>query len=137
MLLPVKLPRNIVNQLLHHSQQNPNREICGLISRKDDIPVRCYPINNVADKPQQLFALDPAQQIAAMRKMREQHEQLFAIYHSHPSSPAIPSIIDLAQANYPDALYLIVSLRTRGVLEMRGFYLREKKIIEAPLQITE
>ena len=137
MLNPVKLPRNIVNQLLHYTQQNSDSEICGLISCKDDIPIRCYPITNVADNPQQLFALDPAQQIAAMRKMRDHNEQLFAIYHSHPSSPAIPSIIDLEQVNYPDALYLIISLQTRGVLEMRGFYLREKKIIEAPLQITE
>lgn len=137
MLHPVNLPRNIVNQLLHYTQQSPDSEICGLISCKDDIPIHCYPITNVADKPQQLFAMDPAQQIAAMQKMREHNEQLFAIYHSHPSSPPLPSIIDLAQANYPDVLYLIVSLQTRGVLEMRGFYLRERTIIEAPLQITE
>ena len=59
---------------------------------------------------------------------------MVAIYHSHPDSPPLPSSADLAQANYPEALYLIISLQTRGVLEMRGFRLKDNAIIELQLE---
>jgi proteasome lid subunit RPN8/RPN11 len=133
----VQLPRAIVNQLLHHAQQSSGSEVCGLIGAKGGVPARCYPIANVATAPQRLFAMDPAQHIAAMRSMREQGEELFAIYHSHPSSPPSPSATDLAQANYPETLYLIISLQTRGVLEMQGFFLRGDAVTQAPLEIVE
>lgn len=134
---PVQLPRSIVNQLLHHAQQSSDNEVCGLIAGKDGVPSRCYPIANIASAPQRLFAMDPAQQIAAMRSMREHGEELFAIYHSHPASPPFPSAADLAQANYPETLYLIISLHTRGVLEMQGFLLRGNAVTQVPLEIIE
>jgi proteasome lid subunit RPN8/RPN11 len=67
--------------------------------------------------------------------MREQGEELFGIYHSHPHSPAEPSDTDLRQAGYPEALYLIVSLNTKGVLEMRGFRLRDGQATPVHLEI--
>ena len=133
----VELPRAIVNQLLHHAQQSSDSEVCGLIGGKGGVPSRCYPIANIASAPRRLFAMDPAQQIAAMRSMREHGEELFAIYHSHPFSPPIPSAADLAQANYPETLYLIISLQTQGVLEMQGFLLRNGSITVVPLNIVE
>jgi len=71
----------------------------------------------------------------ALRLMRERGEELFAIYHSHPSSPATPSIIDLEEAGYPEALYLIISLNTKGVLEVRGFRLNGHDAKEVPLEL--
>ena len=125
----VELPRTIVNQLLTHAQSSPEQEICGLIAARNGIPHKVYRINNSAEQPQQLFTMAPEQQINTMREMREAGEDLFAIYHSHPHSPPQPSLTDLHQAGYPDALYLIISLDTKGVLQLKGFYLdanREK-----------
>jgi proteasome lid subunit RPN8/RPN11 len=132
-----RIPRTIANRLLRHAQQSPDKEICGLIASKDGIPANCYLIDNVATTPRRLFSMDPAQQIAALRTMRERGEELFAIYHSHPSAPAFPSATDLAQAQYPETLYLIISLQTRGVLEMQGFMLRDHNVREVPLEIVD
>jgi proteasome lid subunit RPN8/RPN11 len=129
------LPRQLVNQILHHAQTCPDVEVCGLITARNGRPIRAIAISNVSDQPQRLFAMDPAGQIEAQRKMREQGEELFGIYHSHPHSPAEPSAIDLQQAAYPEALYIIVSLKTRGVLEMRGFRLQDGRAIEVHLAI--
>jgi proteasome lid subunit RPN8/RPN11 len=129
------LPRQLVNQVLHQAQASPEVEVCGLIAARDGRPVRAVPVSNVSDQPQRLFAMDPAGQIDALRRMREQHETLFGIYHSHPHSPALPTATDLEQAGYPEALYLIVSLNTRGVLEMRGYRLRDGKASEVQLEI--
>ena len=133
----VRLPRTLINQLLHHAQQSSSTEVCGLIGGKRGVATHYYPIANIASVPQRLFAMDPAQQIAAMRAMRECGEELFAIYHSHPDSPPLPSPADLAQANYPEALYLIISLQTPGVLEMRGFRLKDNAILELQLETIE
>ena len=73
----------------------------------------------------------------AMKKMREADEELFAIYHSHPAAPATPSITDLELAAYPDAFYLIISLSTKGVLEMRAFKINRKCATEMAIMLTE
>jgi proteasome lid subunit RPN8/RPN11 len=133
----IQIPRKITNQLLHLAQISPDFEVCGLIGSKDGLPTHCYPIKNSAEHPQQRFLLDAGQQISAMAKMRELGEELFAIYHSHPTSPALPSSTDLELAAYPDALYLIISLNTKGILEMRGFKISKKTALEIPLIMND
>jgi [CysO sulfur-carrier protein]-S-L-cysteine hydrolase len=132
-----QIPRKLTNQLLHLAQLSPDYEICGLVGGKNGIPSTCYPIANIAEQPQQRFLLDSKQQIAAMSEMRHQGEELFAIYHSHPKAPAQPSIYDLEAAAYPNALYLIISLNIKGVLEMRGFKISQHKAQEVVLTLLE
>lgn len=133
----IQMPRKITNQLLHLAQISPNLEVCGLIGSRNGLPSSCYPIKNTAEQPQQRFQLDAEQQISAMAKMRDQGEQLFAIYHSHPSAPATPSATDLELTAYPEALYLIISLNTKGILEMRGFKIDHKSTQEIALSLNE
>ncbi len=133
----IQIPRKLTNQLLHLAQQTPDQEVCGLIGSKNSVPATCYPIKNIADQPQNRFQLDASEQITAMTSMRENQEQLFGIYHSHPTAPATPSIMDLKQAAYPDALYLIISLNTKGILEMRGFKITQQTALEIPLTLIE
>lgn len=47
-------------------------------------------------------------------------EELVAIYHSHPASQPYPSPTDRAEAHYPDAFYVLVSLRADEP-ELRAF----------------
>lgn len=133
----IQIPRKITTQLLHLAQISPEFEICGLIGSRNGLPTTCYPITNSADQPQQRFLLDAAEQIAATTKMRESGEQLFAIYHSHPTAPAQPSNADLEMASYPDALYLIISLNTKGILEMRGFKIDAERAREISLMLSD
>lgn len=132
----ISIPRRIIQNLLHHAQQTPELEVCGLVSSQNNIPLHSYPIKNTADKPESLFSLDAQQQIQAMAQMRDNNEQLFAIYHSHPTAPAIPSSTDIEQANYPDTLTIIISLNTKGVLELRGYQIASTQFIEVPLRLT-
>jgi [CysO sulfur-carrier protein]-S-L-cysteine hydrolase len=132
-----QIPRKLTNQLLHLAQLSPDYEICGLVGSKNGLPSTCYPINNIAQEPRQRFLLDAKQQIAAMADMRNEGEELFAIYHSHPKAPAEPSRYDLEAAAYPDALYLIVSLNIKGVLEIRGFKISDQKAQEVELIMVE
>ncbi|MCW8918385.1 MAG: M67 family metallopeptidase [Gammaproteobacteria bacterium] len=133
---PLTLPRTLVTRILAHAQQSPEDEVCGLIGARDGVPEAVYPIANVAELPQSLFVMEPAAQIEALRRMRLSGEELFGIYHSHPHAPAEPSRRDLAEAAYPQALYLIVSLNTTGVLEMQGFRLHDGEVERVDLEVA-
>ncbi|MGD0960455.1 MAG: M67 family metallopeptidase [Methylomonas sp.] len=134
----INLPRKLTNQLLHLAQTSPEQEICGLIGAdRDGLPINCYPIPNAAATPHNRFLLDGSRQIAAMQTMRDRQETLFAIYHSHPHAPAIPSLADIEEAGYPEALHLIISLNTKGVLELRAFRIVEKSAVELNLNLIE
>jgi len=124
----IQLPRTLVNQLLTQAQCHADIEVCGLISAKANQPVKVYPVDNISSDQQHLFEMDPEEQIQAIKTMRENDEQLFAIYHSHPDTPAEPSVKDITQSSYPETLYLIISLSTKGVLEIKGFYIRDNDI---------
>lgn len=117
----IQLSRKITTQLLHLAQISPELEVCGLIGSKNGIACSCYPVENTAEPAETRFQLNAKQHINAISTMRERNEQLFAIYHSHPTAPAIPSATDIKLANYPDTIFLIISLNTKGVLEIRGF----------------
>ena len=130
----VQIPRTLVNQLLHQAQLSPSQEVCGLVGQRGGLS-ECYPIENVATDASVLFALNASEQLAAFKSMEQKGQTLFAIYHSPPSSPPVPSDIDIEEANYSEALYLIISLNTKGVLEMRGFYLSDGNPQEVELII--
>jgi proteasome lid subunit RPN8/RPN11 len=53
--------------------------------------------------------MDPAEVIAAMKRMRAERWQLAAIVHSHPRTEPVPSRTDRQEWFYPDARLLIVS----------------------------
>ncbi|AMK77689.1 MULTISPECIES: M67 family metallopeptidase [Methylomonas] len=134
----ISLPRKLTNQLLHLAQLSPDAEVCGLIGADNQgMPVSCYPVENSATTPENRFLLDASQQIEAMRQIRDKGETLFAIYHSHPHSPAQPSPTDIKEASYPDALHLIISLNTKGVLELRGFKIAGQSAEEVELNLIE
>lgn len=135
MTLPaVSFPRPLVNQLLHYAQSSPEAEVCGLLGGRAGHPGSFHPVRNAAPHPASRYALDPEDQAQALRRMREAGEELFAVFLSHPAAPPEPSAADLEVAAHPDALYLIASLDTKGVLEMRGFRLdAERRVSEVEL----
>jgi proteasome lid subunit RPN8/RPN11 len=117
-------------------REDTGHEICGLVSAKDGKALRCQRIPNIAQDKRNRYRMDPAALVRALFEIETRAETLYAFYHSHPFGPAVPSAIDIAEANYPEAIYLIVSLSTSGVLEMRGFHLGNGESREVELEIS-
>jgi len=117
----LELPRPLVNKILAHAQQNDSTEVCGLIGNSTAGEKIYYAIDNISNDPSCRFLMDAPQQINAMKKMREKQQQLFAIVHSHPAANAQPSQLDIQENGYKDVFYIIISLNTKGVLEMRAY----------------
>jgi proteasome lid subunit RPN8/RPN11 len=131
----ISITRPLATHLLALAQQSPEREVCGLVGAIDNRPSTVYPVKNIAANPEQAFEMDPQDQIHALKTMRAKNENLFAIYHSHPSSPAEPSARDLENIGYPDTYQLIISLNTKGVLEMRAYQLTAEGLQEVALTV--
>ena len=82
--------------------------------------------------------LDPKGCRAALNAMAARGEALIAVLHTHPNAPAVPGIGDPALPEYPAIPCLIVSLNTKGVLEMRGYRSDpESQTTEFELELTE
>ncbi|HEY3487932.1 MAG TPA: M67 family metallopeptidase [Gammaproteobacteria bacterium] len=131
----IKITRPLATLLLGLAQKSPQREICGVIGGNDKKPQTVYPVANLATDPAHKFAMDPQEQIAAFKTMRAKGESLFAIYHSHPQSPPVPSIQDVENLGYAEALQLIISLNTKGVLEMRAYRKHGGELEEVQLSV--
>ena len=139
------LPRPLVNKILAHAQQNSDAEVCGLIGSSNNdcngsntsTEKTYYAIRNVSENPQYRFLMDAPQQIKAMKKMREKQQKLFAIVHSHPATGAIPSRLDIEENAYRDVFYIVISLNTKGVLEMRAYIPQEDRMSEIELVLED
>jgi len=130
------LPRSAVNRLLAAAQAQPGVEVCGFVVRRGD-GCEVRPVRNVAADPTCRFEMDPGGMVEAFRHAREDGEEILAIYHSHPTGPAAPSALDQELAYYPDLPYLVISLGTRGVLELRAFHLDRDGCRELALSLAD
>lgn len=133
---PVRLPRNIAIRLLALAQQDPDREVCGLIGA-DAQRMQVLPVRNVASDPSRAFEMDPEGLVSAHKALRDKQLALWGVYHSHPGTVAQPSTADLRGAGYPETVQLIVSLDVRGVLQLRAWRLEGDRARELPLQVHD
>lgn len=127
------LPRPLATRLLFEAQKSPDTEVCGFVGSRDGRACNIYPIANIADNPESRFEMEPAEQVAAIKSMRERGETMLAVYHSHPDTPPEPSVHDIEGLGYPDALLFIISLDIKGVLEMRAWRCDGERTHEVPL----
>lgn len=129
------LPQLLKEQMLEHALSDPDSEVCGLIGGNDDRACTIYPVKNIAEDTAHSFLMDPEDQIAVMRLLREKNETLWGIYHSHPATEATPSQRDLDLAAYPGVNYFIISLNDE-VPEINAYKFDSKQFEKLILEIN-
>jgi len=123
------LSQALVAEMLAHVGGLWPEEACGLIGGRDDRALSLYPVENVHHSPIS-FEMEPVQQVRAMLAMEAEGLELVAIYHSHPHGPARPSATDVANAYYPDAVQIIISLDDRARPDLRAFTIIDGVVAE-------
>ena len=123
------LNQALLAEMLAHVGGLWPEEACGLLGGRDGRATRLYPIENVHHSPV-AFEMAPLQQIKAMLAMEAEGLELVAIFHSHPHGPARPSATDVANAYYPDAVQLIISLADRARPSVRAFTIIDGVVAE-------
>jgi [CysO sulfur-carrier protein]-S-L-cysteine hydrolase len=108
------LPAPIVQALIDHARAEYPNEACGVIvgdrpAAAGGHALRWEPTRNEAASPYR-YRVHPDDLLRLTIETDDADEVFWAIVHSHVRSPAVPSPTDLGAAQYPDALYVLVSL---------------------------
>jgi proteasome lid subunit RPN8/RPN11 len=115
-----------------HIEKLVPEEACGLIGgiiQGDAYLAKVIiPVSNALHSPT-CYRMDPSEQLTAFEKIEAQGWEMIGIYHSHPAGPDQPSPTDIAEAFYPEAVYLIWFHQEGGWL-CKGFTIQNCKVEE-------
>lgn len=138
----LEIKKSDLQTIISHCIAGLPNEACGMLGGKNGGVEKVYPMLNAKPGPD-YYEMDPEEQFRVMKDIRECGLEMIALFHSHPAGQAYPSAVDVEQAywpgtqlpNYPDAVYIIVSLADRGKPVARGFSIEEGNVNEVSLQI--
>ena len=113
-----------VQSIVAHARETAPDECCGLLVGTESTIDEAVPASNLEPGPTR-YRIDPADHIALVKRLRGSSRSIVGAYHSHPRSSAVPSASDVAEAFYPDFVYLIVSLADADRPECRAWRIRD------------
>ena len=132
----MKIPRNIIEDLISQARQDAPNETCGYLlgtsSEDGDIVTENYEMENIDHSPEH-FSFNPKDQFAALKYARSKGLKILANWHSHPASPSRPSQEDIRLANDPTIRYAILSLH-EGV-HLNSFRIINGEIVEKEVHL--
>jgi len=102
------IPAAAAEAIRAHEASTSPEECCGLLAGDSDAVRFVYPLTNT-EHSSISFTIDPAEHFHSWRHALSNEWDLIGAFHSHPSGPNHPSKTDLALANEPDWVYLIVA----------------------------
>jgi proteasome lid subunit RPN8/RPN11 len=125
----IKLKDELYQKLLNHTQAEFPNEACGLVAgviTDDEIEVKeVYTMTNL-DASAEHFTMDPKEQFAVVKEVRNKGYDLIGNYHSHPFTPSRPSEEDKRLAYDEDAIYFILSLKDEDPV-LKAFSIKKQK----------
>jgi [CysO sulfur-carrier protein]-S-L-cysteine hydrolase len=130
--------------LIEHARHEYPNEACGIIvgdlpAAEGGIALRFAVTRNAAASPLR-YEIDSADLLRLTLETDAADEAFWGIVHSHVRSPAVPSPTDIRAAQYPDALYLLVSLAeseadpTTGQPSVRAWRILDGAVHEVALE---
>ncbi len=131
----MRISQALIDEMVAHARADLPNECCGMVGGSDGEASVVTPVANAAAIPLR-FEMDPQGQYDALKAIEEDSGELLAIYHSHTKSAAYPSQTDVNQAvNWPDAIWIIVSLENEAAPDVKGYWLKDLKIADAELLV--
>jgi proteasome lid subunit RPN8/RPN11 len=103
-----------------------------LVLGEDEVAKRILRCRNVHPTPETRYLIDMKQVVDVFRASSDFDRELVAIYHSHPRTQAFPSPTDRAEAHWPEAAYVLASLRS-GPPELFAYRIRNGAVLEIPI----
>lgn len=135
-MLTLKIPEDILQQMLDQARAEDPVEACGILAGSDGQVRKLYKMTN-ADDSSEHFAMVPTEQFMVVKNIRASGLKMLAIYHSHPETPARPSQEDRRLALTPDVTYVILSLMDRANPAIMGFDIENGSVTEVPIEIVQ
>lgn len=138
--MTVTMKRKDYEKIVQHAITCLPEEACGLIAGIENENGReireVYFLTNM-DHSNEHFSLNPKEQLAAVRNMREKKLRPLGNWHSHPETPSRPSEEDKSLAYDSRASYLILSLMNRERPVLNAFHICGGAAEKETLRIIE
>ncbi len=132
----MKISQQLIDEMVAHAREDVPNECCGMIGGRDGVAERVVRVENAAASPLR-YEMDPQGQFDALREIEADGGELLGIYHSHTKSAAYPSQTDVNQGqNWPEQVYVIVSLADPEAPDVKAFWLQDLKIADAGLELS-
>ena len=125
----IAITREIVEEMTKHAKEEYPRECCGMLAGKNQTITKLFKTKNIAES-NDLYELDPLDQVKAFEEIDRLSLKLLGVYHSHPDHPCYPSGLDRSQAFYPHTLFFIISLLDFENPQMKAFKMSEGEVVE-------
>jgi [CysO sulfur-carrier protein]-S-L-cysteine hydrolase len=123
----LRLPRPLINQLLHIAQSAPAGIQWGFIGARGQVPAHCYPIEK----------LDTNGIAAAQHKLDQLGEALYALYRVDSGAARVPDLSEIEAFGIKTSFLLGISLGTKGVLQLRGWRVTGQQLSALDIGISE
>jgi proteasome lid subunit RPN8/RPN11 len=120
----LRIPQDIYEGMIEHCKKGYPNEACGFLGGSDGVAEKLYPLPNAAASPV-YYRPGDKEMIAAVNDIDNQDKELVGIFHSHVASAPYPSPTDRREAHYPDAVYVIVSLKEMDAPVTKGYLIHK------------
>ena len=131
----VQIPGWVRDELIAHAVAELPNEACGLLAGAGGRIEHVFRMVN-ADQSPMTYRLDPGEQFRVFDEIERRGWDLAAIYHSHTHTDAYPSPTDRRQALYPEAVYVLVSLKDPEAPVLRAFRIVDEKVEEREVRFA-
>jgi proteasome lid subunit RPN8/RPN11 len=128
------LPGQLRDEIVAHARAGLPNEACGILGGRDGVATSFHPTANEDASPYR-YSVDAADLVRVYAELDGAGDDIVGIYHSHTRSAPYPSRTDVELATWPDAAYVIVSLRSEPA-ELAAFRLADGRIEELALEIA-
>ena len=140
--MTLRLPQAMRDEMVAQAIVELPNECCGIIVAKDGAAQRLYRTRNAEASPFR-YVIDPRDLLRIETEADDNGWQVHVIYHSHVASDAYPSPTDVRLSQwpgnppsdlYPDAYYVLVSLKDRDNPSVRAYRINGGVVSEEPLE---
>jgi [CysO sulfur-carrier protein]-S-L-cysteine hydrolase len=129
------LEKRYLSEIVSHAQAEAPNECCGILTGKNSRVTRLYRTINAEHSPVR-YSVDLNDLVKVYQDIGENGWELLAIYHSHVHKEAYPSPVDIKYAYFPQAYYIIISLKDPLQPVARAFIIRKGEVTEQELEVV-
>ena len=139
--MTLRLPKAMRDEMIAQAIEELPNECCGIILGRDGAAVELRRTRNAEASPFR-YVIDPRDLLKAEQDADDNGWAVHVIYHSHVASEAYPSPTDVRLSQwpgdppsdlYPDAYYVLVSLKDRDNPSVRAYRINGGVVTEEPL----
>lgn len=123
------LAQRYLDEIIAHAREEAPNECCGIIAGQDGRAVKLFRARNAEASPYR-YSVDPQDLFRIYRECEANSWDFLAIYHSHTASEAYPSPTDIRLAFWPEAYYVLVSLKDAAKPVVRAFRIVDGNVTE-------